>query len=321
MTTSSRLTDGRSVAPPAEQQTSLAVEQLLNSATAGVIVHRVGQIKNGFRSEGRQFARELAEYINTSQVGVASVYVYEETFGIKDKIHWLIHLRSMDAYEPMLRMGASDPEFRRLIFGDRIPAEKGGGSWDRMFVDGSLQETVMIPQFWGLYGAHVDGTKERSSAVYRGENLATIVPPAREQTSQPDESLLHSGNAGIVLHRTAQMSYNFRSEGRVFAREVAESINDRLPGLVTVFVYENAFGAADLLHWLIHMKSLGTYRQLMEMHVRDEEVRNIYFRQRIPAEKGGGTWARMFLEGSMVDTALTPQHWGNFATKRAGEPE
>ena len=61
MTTSSELTAGRSVVPPAEQQTSLAVEQLLNSANAGVIVHRVGQIKNGFRSEGRQFARELAE--------------------------------------------------------------------------------------------------------------------------------------------------------------------------------------------------------------------------------------------------------------------
>src|SRR5213595_4140447 len=103
MTTSSELTAGRSVVPPAEQQTSLAVEQLLNSANAGVIVHRVGQIKNGFRSEGRQFARELAEHINTSQVGVASVYVYEETFGIKDKIHWLIHLRSLDAYEPMVR--------------------------------------------------------------------------------------------------------------------------------------------------------------------------------------------------------------------------
>jgi hypothetical protein len=321
MTTSSELTDGRSVAAPAEKQTVLAADQLLHSASAGVIVHRVGQIRNGFRSEGRQFARELAEYINTTQVGVATVFVYEETFGIKDRIHWLIHLRSMDAYEPMLRMGASDPEFRRLIFGDWIPAEKGGGSWDRMFVDGSLQETVMIPQFWGLYGARVDGERERSSAVYRGEDLETIVPPAREQTSQPLDKLLHSGNAGIVLHRTAQMVYNFRSEGRVFAREVAESINSRLPGLVTVLVYENAFGAADLLHWLIHMKSLGAYRQLMEMHVRDEEVRDIYFRDRISPEKGGGTWGRIFVEGSMVDTALTPQHWNMFATKRAGEPE
>jgi uncharacterized protein DUF6039 len=321
MTTSSEQLANGSAAPPAEQQTSLATEQLLNSATAGVIVHRTGQIKNGFRSEGRQFARELAEYINTSQVGVASVFVFEETFGIKDKIHWLIHLRSLDAYEPMLRMGASDPEFRRLIFGDRIPAEKGGGSWDRMFVDGSLQETVMIPQFWGLYGTHVDGAKERSSAVYRGERLETIVPPAREQTSQSDEDVLHSGNAGMVLHRTGQLIYNFRSEGRVFARDVAQSINERLPGLVTVFVYENAFGNGDLLHWLIHMKSLGAYRQLMEMHVKDEDVRNMYIRERISPEKGGGTWARMFLEATVVDTALTPQHWGNFATKRAGEPE
>ena len=35
---------------------------------------------------------------------------------------------------------------------------------------------------------------------------------------------------------------------------------------------------------------------------------------KVPAEKGGGTWARMFVPGSMADVALTPQHWGMYAT-------
>ena len=51
------------------------------------------------------------------------------------------------------------------------------------------------------------------------------------------------------------------------------------------------------------------------MHVVDEDVRNLYFRERIPTERGGGNWSRMFVEGSMVDTALTPQHWGMYATQ------
>ena len=36
--------------------------------------------------------------------------------------------------------------------------------------------------------------------------------------------------------------------------------------------------------------------------------------QKVSAEKGGGTWARMFVPGSMADVALTPQHWGMYAT-------
>ena len=99
--------------------------------------------------------------------------------------------------------------------------------------------------------------------------------------------------------------HDFRSEARKFGREVAESINKNLPGECTVFVYEEAFGGADRLHWLMHLKDINTYMRLLELHVRDEEVRDIYFRDRISAEKGGGTWARMFVDGSMVDTALT----------------
>src|SRR6266508_1006267 len=241
-------------APPARHQTGLPATEILHSANSGVVVERVAQVRAGRYRQAHAFALDTARRINTKQVGTASMFVYEETFGTRDRLHFLLHLTALDGYYPMLRMA------------DEAGPDEGAPTWNELFVPGSVQETVLLPQFWGMYGAKV---------------------------------------AGIVMHRTAQMVYDFRSEARKFGREVAESINKNLPGECTVFVYEEAFGGADRLHWLMHLKDLNTYMRLLELHVRDEEVRDIYFRDRIGAEKGGGTWARMFVDGSMVDTALT----------------
>ncbi|SNY24316.1 DUF6039 family protein [Paractinoplanes atraurantiacus] len=302
-----------SVIKPAQHQTSVPIENLFTSANAGVIVERTAQLKNGFHVEGRKFARGLAEVINTKQTGVASVFVYEETFGTKDKMHFLIHLKSLESYEAMVQMGTEDEDYRGSIK-EEVAAEKGGGGWEKIFVDGSLQETVMIPQFWGMYGTKVDGKLEKESQVFRSEGPITGLPGAREQVALPADQILHSGNCGLILHRTALIEYDFRSEGRKFAREVAESINENLPGEATVFVYEEAFGTADRMHWLIHLKSITSYYRLLELHVKNERVRELYFEPRIAPEKGGGTWARMFVPGTMVDVSLTPQHWGMYAT-------
>ncbi|MER6514330.1 DUF6039 family protein [Nonomuraea sp. NPDC001636] len=299
------MTNPNPVIPPAEQQTSVPAADLINSATAGVIVERTAQVRNGSHAKGRKFARMMAEMVTAKQVGVASVFVYEETFGTKDRLHWLIHLSSLHAYEQMVHMGTSDDEYRDNT------ADSG---WDEIFVDGSMTETVLLPQFWGMYGTAVDGEREKQSTVYLQQGEITGLPGAREQVPQPYEQLVHSGNCGLLLHRTAQLDYDFRSEGRTFAREAAESINENLPGEATVFVYEEAFGAADRIHWLIHMKSLSTYYKVLALHVKDEKVRDLYFQQRIAPERGGGTWARMFVPGSMHDTGLTPHHWGMYAT-------
>lgn len=298
--------------PPAQAQTSVAPEKLLNSATAGVVVERVGQLKNGLRSEGRQFARQVAEHMNRKYQGIVSVFLYEETFGTKDRLHWLIHMRSLTDYETLVRMGTTDEEFRNIVMSNQIPAEKGGGGWDKMFVDGSLHETVMLPQFWGMYGTagqvpDIEGLK--------GDNPLLGVPPAREQSPLAMSDILHSGNCGLVLHRTAQLSYEFRSEGRKFAREVCRSINEKQQGEVTVFLYEEAFGSADRIHWLIHMKSIASFYSMLKMHAVDQDERNFYFRETIATERGGGNWSRMIIEGTMVDCALTPQHWGMYATQ------
>lgn len=308
------MSNQRPVLPPAQHQTSVARADQLHSGNAGVIVERTAQLKNGYRSEGRKFARMMAEYVNTKQVGVASVYVYEETFGTKDKLHWFIHLSSLEAYETLVQMGTEDDEYRGTLNQEQVSQDKGGGGWDQMFLDGSYQETVLLPQFWGMYGTKVDGEREKQSKPYLAQGAISTLPGAREQVALPAEQVLDSGSAGIILHRSALIDYDFRSEGRLFARECAESINENLPGEATVFVYEEAFGTADRIHWLIHLKSLSTYYRLLELHVKNEQVRNMYFEERIPPERGGGTWARMFVPGSMVDVALTPQHWGMYAT-------
>jgi hypothetical protein len=297
--------------PPAQEQTSLPPEDLLTSANAGVIVERTAQLRNGFHAAGRQFARGLAELINVKQQGTATVLVYEETFGIKDKMHFLIHLSSLAAYEILVAMGTKDEEYRAQLSPEQ---KEEAARWDKIFVDGGMQETVLLPQFWGMYGTKADGKLERESDVFTQSAPVTSLPGAREQVELPIDQILHTGNAGLVMHRTALLEYDFRSEGRVFAREAAQSINENLPGEATVFVFEEAFGTADRLHWLIHLKSITSYYRLLELHVRNEKVRNLYFEPKVPAEKGGGTWARMFLPGSMVDVALTPQHWGMYGT-------
>lgn len=294
----------------AQSQTALNPDEILHSVNCGVLVERVAQIKYSFRSEGRKFARDLAAYINQRQKGVATVFVYEETFGQKDRIHWFIQLRSLHAYERMVQMGTNDEEYRQLFLRDIIPLEKGGGTWDRIFVDGSMRETVLLPQFWGMYGTAAEGIDRASSDAAGSE-----IPPAHHQCSLPVDRILHSGNCGAILHRSALVNYEFRSEARKFAREALDAINQKA-GQVTGFLYEEAFGCADRIHWLLHMESIASYYWLIRMHAQDETIRDIFFRERVPESRGGGNWSRLFVPGSMVDTCLTPQHWGMYVTQK-----
>jgi hypothetical protein len=45
-------------------------------------------------------------------------------------------------------------------------------------------------------------------------SIASAVPTALDQTSIPIEDLLHSANAGMIIHRTGQLEYAFSAEGR-----------------------------------------------------------------------------------------------------------
>ncbi|MEO6082663.1 MAG: DUF6039 family protein [Umezawaea sp.] len=306
--------------PVAQQQTTLSPDKILHSGNSGVIVERVGQLRSEFRSEGRQFGRELSEYLNTTYPGVVSVFVYEETFGVKDRLHFLMHLRSLDAYETLVEMGTKDEGWRDIMMRQRIPAERGGGTWDRVFLDGALRETVLIPSTFGMYGTaekNLDTVKADGDGAPRFD-----VPVAQMQTTLPPEQVLHSANCGILMHRTGQLNYEFRAEGRQFARALCDAWNESLAGHATIFLYEEAFGVSDRIHHFIHLKSLSSYYTLMGLRaVSQAASRDVFTRQWISDEKGGGSWERMFTPGSLQDMALTPQHWGMYATRATGDDQ
>lgn len=301
----------------AQDQTTLPPNEILHSGNAGVVVERVGQLRPEFRSEGRAFARELAEYLNHKYAGVVTVLIYEETFGTVDRIHWLIHLASLEAYETLVEMGISDEGWREVIMRGRIPESRGGGTWERMFEVGSLTETVLLPHSTGMYGT---SSAETTSVTAPGGRDRFEVPVAGFQSQQSADALLHTGNCGILMHRSGKLKYEFRAEGRQFARALAENWNRSLEGTATVFLYEEAFGLSDRVHWFVHLERLSSYYNLMGFRARiDAESRELFTRQWIPEEKGGGGWERMFIDATLEDMALTPQHPGMNVTTAGRE--
>ena len=211
-----------------DQETVAAEESAgpLNSAASSVVIRRSAQPLPGTRDEARQLLRKLADHVNSGAVGHASALCYQEAFGTRERVHLLLHLESIASYDDVTEL--ADDEI--------------GDGWNRLFEPGSVQDTVLMPQFWGMYGARVDGAREKQSTVYLGSGNPVALPGARHQTDQADDELLHSANAGVVMHRYGQMVYDLRSEARAFGREVAESINSKLPGECSVYVYEEAFG-------------------------------------------------------------------------------
>ena len=73
---------GDPVVPTAQQQASVPLDRLMHSGNSGLIVHRSGQLLYDFAAEGRNFSVDLLSYLNDSQAGVISTYLYEEVFGV-----------------------------------------------------------------------------------------------------------------------------------------------------------------------------------------------------------------------------------------------
>lgn len=259
----------------------------LNSANSGVIVMRTGQLRADYGSAGRQYARDFAEQVNSNHL--ATALLYEETFGTKNRVHWLIHAESFDTYEKLLGLSQDD------------------GSWTCMFVDGGVRELVLMPQSFGMYGT----ADEKPDTVLSADGESPerfMVPTATHQCGQSEADLLHSGNCGILIHRFGELRYEFRAEGRQFARALGESWNASLAGHATIFLYEEVFGRSDRIHWLVHLRSLADYYLLMGLRARvDPAAREVFTKQWIPAEKGSGGWERLFVQGSLQDVALSPQ--------------
>lgn len=266
------------IVPGAAAQTSLRPEEILHSGNAGLTIHRTGQIKNEFRSGGREFAREVAQRVNETQVGVATVFLYEEFFGVHDRLHWLIHMRSLVDYPTLIAMAVADEGFRSIFLKERIPPERGGGDWGRMFVDGGVEEHVIVPR----------------------------EPGHRQERS------LHSADAALIIQRTALPSSGHRRAALRFADDLADHINRQHEGAVSVGVFEERFGQEGRLHWLIHLESLGVYDSLAATLEDDRQLGALVPAEHLPA---GGDWRALFAEGSLHETVLMPQFAGSQGTE------
>jgi hypothetical protein len=271
-----------------------AAVQPVHSANAGLIIHRTGQIKNEFHAEGLQFGFDLVAGITMTQAGVMGIELYEEQFGVYNRLHWILHLRHPNDYRRLLDMVDHDKMWRELTDLDRLPA-KGGGGWERLFVESSISETVICPQH-GL--GHGVGEHQEE----------TFQPAAMYQTDLPVDAQLHSANSSYTVHRVGQAKYAVREEARLFNYEWAQRVNEALKGAATAFVYEEMWGRQDRIHTLIHLASLEAYHEIQALAVHDAGMRELLASRRVPAFKGGGTWEHLFVDGSISETVLAPRH-------------
>nr|WP_272921375.1 DUF6039 family protein [Streptomyces sp. SID161] len=129
---------------PAVYQTSQPESVQLTTASAGAVVLRTAKARYALRDQARYYGVEWSEYVNTRLPGEVTAFLYEEIFGRQDTLHWLVHLRSLDAYEKIESL-AGDPAYQELQGKKRVPDQYGGGGWADLFVPGSIQDTVLVP--------------------------------------------------------------------------------------------------------------------------------------------------------------------------------
>ncbi|MFE3648089.1 DUF6039 family protein [Streptomyces sp. NPDC059152] len=141
--------DATTFVPPARHQTGLPDSRLRSSADSGLTVIRTAQTFYRFRNEAREFAFAWSSEVNRALGGELTVYLYEETFGQQDRIHWMIHLDNLDVYRKLTELSRTDADYRALFGREFVPAHKGGGGWEQTFVPASIHDTVLTPLHGG----------------------------------------------------------------------------------------------------------------------------------------------------------------------------
>ncbi|WP_462185998.1 DUF6039 family protein, partial [Frankia sp. CcWB2] len=184
---------------PASAQSPVPPQRQLHSGNAGFIIARSTQLKYEHSAEGRRLFGDVITYMNRADLNGASFFFYEELFGRKDRVHWLIHWKTPNDYSISLRMVDHDEKMIDLLESDRVVDDNSAGMWGRAVVESSVQERILV---------HEEGEHEDSEVW---------VDPALLQTGQSEDQLLHSGNALLTMHRTGQALHEFRKEARHFA--------------------------------------------------------------------------------------------------------
>lgn len=285
--------DARAIRP-AGHQSSVPADKVLHSGNAGFIIARTTQLKNLYADTGRKFFTDVIAFMNKSDLNGASFFCYEELFGDRQRLHWLIHWNSPNDYAISLEMVDHDKEMIELLESDKAKDDEGAGAWGRMVVEGSMQEKILVPQ----HGAHHANEDHDHGDAW--------VDPAWLQSPQPRDRQLNSASAPLVVHRVAEAKHEFRKEARYYAFAWQNHVNRVMDGRATAYLYEETFGVMDRLHWLIHFNSFEDYREMLALGDHDEEYRAIHERRFVAPHRGGGTWATTFQDGGFRDTLLVP---------------
>ncbi|MEU8242635.1 DUF6039 family protein [Actinoplanes missouriensis] len=280
-------------------------DKTLDTASAEVVVWRTAQIRAGAGPRARVASRALAEAFNEENQGAATVLSFEDAFGSRGRLHWLVHLRSMSDYTTLTQRGADRGSG---VFGRASGSDDG---WEELFEPGSVRDTVLLPHRWGIFGTATEAmmTPEMSPIDRSGARARFQLQPAAQQTSVPVDQLLTSASAGLLMHRTAQFHYAYRAEARVLARTLAETYNLNAGGRTTVLLFEEAFGQMDRVHFFIHLADIDAYQELMALDASPDPTapRASYIQQWISPEKGGGTWDKIVIQDSTRDSLIVPR--------------
>ncbi|MFJ3932796.1 DUF6039 family protein [Streptomyces sp. NPDC090029] len=289
----------------AQHQVRTPPDKTLDTASAEVVLWRTAQIRAGHGPRARAATRALTESFNEQHEGVATALSYEDAFGTRGRLHWLVHLRSMSDYTALTQRGADRGSG---VLGLAAGEDDG---WEELFEAGSVRETVLLPHRWGIFGTATEAMMKADInpvEEVNGRGRFRLLPAAR-QTSLPVESLVTSASSGLLMHRTAQAAHGYRAEARVLARTLAETYNLNAEGRTTVLLFEEAFGQMDRLHFFIHMADVEAYQELMALDASPDPhaPRASYIQEWISPERGGGTWDKIILQGTTRDSLLAPR--------------
>lgn len=279
-----------------ERVTSPAIApDRLHSLNSGLIIHRIGQANDDFGADALAFGQQLADHMNQALHGVATTTVYRELVGVPNRVHWLVHLTSPADYGLLINMADHDEQFRHIYEDDRLP-ERGGGNWERMFVQSSFQETVLVPQH-GI--VHADDHPD--------EPANSFAVPASFQLPLDVGACCDSGTAPVTVHRTIQASYDSRDLARAYLHEWQTAVNRALPGEVTVAQYEEVWGRQDRLHLLVHLASLDALGRFGELEAAPTgELADVQAAPRVKRDSETFGWGALFEAGTATDTVYAP---------------
>ncbi|MDR6502206.1 hypothetical protein J2785_005386 [Burkholderia ambifaria] len=263
----------------------------MHSLNAGMVIHREAQVHYDYLSEARAFAIQLQNYMNMKLSPDAVTLVYEEVFGSHGKMHWLVHMKTPSDYGRLLDLVDHDKAFQDIYQEDRLP-ERGGGNWERIFVQGSFREHVIVPQH-GFAREAMDELDPRS-----------FLPPARHQIAEANAPFLHSGNCGVLVFRSLQARYESRDLARFYLSEWQTVVNARLGGSATVAQFEEMWGTQDRLHLLIHFRDLDACHALRQLEATDAALRELMGKPRVNLRGERAAWGGLFETGSMRDVVM-----------------